>query len=165
MENSDMPTKSTSTVIIPRGVIDEIKTALQDAPVKVKDHFLLKEAIAELFPEIEQILSKGYSYDEVATFFSGHSIQVKGATLKKYCNELRRTMPMKGTKMKAQKGAIKEARAAVVSPVGTESQQQSKTDLDPILGTNQVSKKKLAKQQAIPSNGKTGGFVEMPDDL
>jgi hypothetical protein len=102
-----MTTNPLSTVIIHRTVIDQIKGVFRASPVKVKDRFFLKEAIAEMLPEIEEMLKKGYTYDDMAVVLSENSLQVKGVTLRRYCSALRKqsaiVAPAKGTRRKLQK--------------------------------------------------------------
>jgi hypothetical protein len=108
-----MTTNSPSTVIIHRIVIDQIKGVFKASPVKVKDKFFLKEAIAEMLPEIEEMLEKGYTYDEMAEMLSENSLQVKGVTLRRYCSALRKestvVAPAKGTGRRLQKEVSRDA--------------------------------------------------------
>jgi hypothetical protein len=165
----DMPAKSTSVAIIPRHVVDLIKGAMKASPMKVKDQFLLKEAIAEMFPEIEAMVKKGYSYDEVAALFSENSVEVKGATLKKYCSELRRATVKAKAKPKKDEvqdssAVVKPATAQVEETAQASVQRQIESALEPILGTTQSSKTRPVKQHSSSGNS-SKGFVEMPDDL
>jgi hypothetical protein len=160
-----MITKSSSTAIIPRRIVDQIKGALKDSPVKEKDTFLLKEAIAEMLPEIEEMIQKGYSYDEIAALFSDHAVEVKGATLKKYCSELRKTAaPAKGTKVKSRKAAVQDTKAAAVVAVQASEQRKEKTGSGSDLGTTELSRGSTQRKRT--STGEPHrGFVEMPDVL
>jgi hypothetical protein len=170
-----MPTKVASMVIIPRQVVDQIKGVMSESPPKMKDKFLLKEAIAEMLPEIEAMLKKGYSYDELAALFSENSMEVKGATLKKYCSELRRAATAKGVKGKPKKELSQEPSQPPLESSGavtvqeTEKVQasverQMESALGTGLGTTQSAKKKPVKQHSSQGNG-ADGFVDMPDDL
>jgi hypothetical protein len=160
-----MTAKSSSTAIIPRRIVDQIKGVFKDSPVKEKDTFLLKEAIAEMLPEIEEMIQKGYSYDEIAALFSDHSVEVKGATLKKYCSELRKTaVAAKGTKSKSQKAAVQDTKAAAEVEVQASEQRQGKTGSKPDLGTTESSRG-TTQQKKVSTGATHKGFVEMPDDL
>jgi hypothetical protein len=166
-----MPAKAASMVIIPRHTVDRIKGVMKESPPKEKDRFLLKEAIAEMFPEIETMLKKGYSYDEIAALFSENSVEVKGTTLKKYCSELRRTTATAKTKAKPKKdegqdfsAVAKLAEAPAQEMAQASTQQQMGSALEPALGTTQASKTKPVKQHSDSENS-SSRFVEMPDEL
>jgi hypothetical protein len=160
-----MTAKSSSTAIIPRRIVDQIKGALKDSPIKEKDTFLLKEAIAEMLPEIEEMIQKGYSYDEIAALFSDHSVEVKGATLKKYCSELRKTaVTVKGTKAKSRKTTAQDTKATAEVTVQASEQRQGKASSETDLGTTESSRGTIQRKKV--STGEThNGFVEMPDEL
>jgi hypothetical protein len=115
-KHQDMTTNTLSSVIVHRTVIDQIKSVFKASPVKLKEKFFLREAIAEMLPEIEEMLEKGYSYDDVAGILSENSLQVKGVTLRRYCSALRKqstiVAPVKRTGRRLQKEVLRGSNPA-----------------------------------------------------
>lgn len=61
---------------------------LQDLPKKVKEEHSLREAVKAMYPTIQNVLKKGYSYDEVATMLEKAEIMISGTTLRQYVREI-----------------------------------------------------------------------------
>ena len=83
---------------ISKRTIEAAVSGLKELPLKEKDSFGLREAIYEMHKEIEAILKKGYSFEEVAEFLSSHEIQIKPVTLKQYLSTFKRQRSRKKTK-------------------------------------------------------------------
>jgi hypothetical protein len=94
-------------------VIDQIKEALEKLPFK-KSH-LVKAVIAEMLPDIEELLNQGYSYDDLGAIFSGVSIEMTGKTLKKHCSELRSAAAKNSKRELLYSSTVKAKAAAKVS--------------------------------------------------
>jgi hypothetical protein len=160
-----MTNNSPSPVIIHRTVIDQIKGVFKASPVKVKDKFFLKEAIAEMLPEIEEMLEKGYTYDEMAEVLSENSLQVKGLTLRRYCSALRKeatvVAPAKGTGRRLQKEVSRDAnpvskrsRKAEVQPY---SEMASEKIQDSTEQPSEINKERSEDETPLLNRGNRGG--------
>jgi hypothetical protein len=164
-----MPAKSFSVTTIPRNVVEHIKGVLKDSPVKEKETFLLKEAIAAMLPEIEAILSKGYSYDEVAALFSENSVEVKGATLKKYYTDLRKataeTVAPKKSKVKPPKESPQDSDLLVAETTVPTAVQPNQPELEISSEANPSATQTTPKQRSTSLENASDGFVDMPDEL
>lgn len=142
-----MAGRSGSTV--KRTVIDKVSAQLEQLPVKPKEDFALKEAIYEMRSEINKVLKRGYSFDEVASFLSQNDIQIKGITLKQYLSEFRRKDSKR--KRRSRKTKAVESGSGSVSKSRTQSKTGSKT--------------KAKANSDSKSDRTVGEFVEMPDEL
>ena len=84
---------------IKKSTIEENRQRLSNAPVKEKEDFSLQEAIHDMAEEINQILDRGYSYEEIAKMLSDGGIDVKPTTLRQYLAQVTKVT----TKAKSKK--------------------------------------------------------------
>ncbi|HEY9828802.1 MAG TPA: hypothetical protein V6D19_25565 [Stenomitos sp.] len=136
---------------IQKSTIDKTVSELKKLPQKKKDIFGLRDAIYAMYTDIQSVLGKGYSYDEVAALLSQGGIEIKAITLKQYLADYRR----KGVK----RSGSKSRQAVGVS---------ASEDLEPLAVhqlEDKANKKKVVSKTEPMSKGLAGGFVEMPDDL
>jgi hypothetical protein len=92
--------RSKSANIAP-SVVAKVHTFLDSLPVKPKEQLSLREAVSQLQPQIQEALSKGYSYQDVADMLAKQSITISASTLKNYVPSGRR---------KSAKAAVKAPR-------------------------------------------------------
>lgn len=52
-----------------------------------------KEIIVALAPELNKMKSRGFTTQEVVDALAAHQINIKGATLNRYLNELKQSVP------------------------------------------------------------------------
>jgi hypothetical protein len=148
---------------IKKSTIEENRQRLLNAPVKEKEDFSLQEAIHNMAAEINQILERGYSYEEIATMLSDGGIDVKPTTLRQYLAQVPKATgkakPKKSPKVKT--GEIKNDE---VKNEGDKAKSAAvKTDevkTDPVEGTAKPSKSTVKVDKKADS-----GFVDMPDKL
>lgn len=144
------------TTVVKRGQIEKVVAALQELPKKPKEDFALREAIAEMRSEIESVLKRGYSFEEVASFLSDNEIQIKPVTLKQYLADMRR------------KASKKRSRARSQSNKGDGEDKTSTVQKAQKVSRSMVSsaKGKSDRKSQPKTEGRTvGNFVEMPDEL
>jgi hypothetical protein len=141
---------------IKKSALDKTVAELKKLPTKPKDVFSLRDAVYEIYADIQSVLAKGYSFDEVAALLSKGGIEIKGITLKQYLADYRRK-GQKSAGSKAKKSAVVNS-APVVIEEGT--QEKSKPD---------NSEKDIKTTKSVKAGSKSGAstdsFVDMPDDL
>lgn len=118
-------------------------SSLKKLPAKEKQFFGLREAIYEMRKELEALLKRGYTYEEVANILSDHEIKIKGVTLKQYLNSFR-------------KKTTKSAKALDTDATGD-------TDIGGAQSSESVEDQGQEKTRTKPGSG--DGFVDIPDDL
>jgi len=171
-----------SARVVKRTAVQHSVEVLKGLPVKEPEELALREAIHEMLPEIEGVLARGYSLDEVAGILSQNGIQIKGATLKQYLREARKSRSRKRSRSSAKPRA---GSGSGGSGKGTEGQP---VELGSIETRTETEGKAGVEDQAEGSKGggdvtrllnETGGkvtktktagrtvgeFTEVPDDL
>jgi hypothetical protein len=141
---------------IKKSVLDKTVAELKKLPTKPKDVFSLRDAVYEIYADIQSVLSKGYSFDEVAALLSKGGIDIKGITLKQYLADYRRK-GQKGAGSKAKKSAVVGS-TPVAMEEGTEEKLKSGS-------TQKDSKTNKGVSTGSKSGASSDGFVDMPDDL
>lgn len=144
------------TTVVKRGQIEKVVSKLQQLPKKEKEDFALREAIAEMRPEIESVLKRGYSFEEVASFLSDNEIQIKPVTLKQYLADMRRKASKKRSRARSQSN--KGSGTASVT-------ENKKKEVSRSTASTAKGKKGDRKRQPKGDGRTVGNFVEMPDQL
>ena len=156
---------------IKKSTIEENRQRLLNAPVKEKEDFSLQEAIHNMAAEINQILDRGYSYEEIATMLSDGGIDVKPTTLRQYLAQVTKATPKSKSK-KSPKIKADEIKSLEVesSEVGSDLERDRITSA-PVEKSDRVNPDD-AEKTAKPSKPTVkvdkkanSGFVEMPDKL
>lgn len=147
---------------IKKSTIEKNRELLLNAPVKEKEDFSLQEAIHDMATEINQILDRGYSYDEIATMLKDGGIDVKPTTLRQYLaqvvkvNSKAKSKPSSKTKTDVVKTA-----AAKTDTVKANSVQTDIVD----VAAKPAKPSKPPKSAVNVTENTSSGFVEMPDKL
>jgi hypothetical protein len=159
---------------IKKSTIEENRERLLNAPVKEKEDFSLQEAIHDMATEIEQILARGYSYEEIATMLSDGGIDVKPTTLRQYLAQVPK-VTSKAKSKRSPKAKTSEGKSDRVKPDEVKSKEvessREEAKPDPVRTTDEAKAgvvKVVAKpdRPAAKVNKKaSSGFVEMPDEL
>jgi hypothetical protein len=146
---------------IKKSTIEENRERLLNAPIKEKEDFSLQEAIHDMATEINQILDRGYSYDEIATMLKDGGIDVKPTTLRQYLAQV--------TKVKVDsKAKSKPNSKAKTDVVKTASAQTDSVKADPVktdIVDVAAKPSKPSKSAVKVTQNTSSGFVEMPDKL
>ena len=161
---------------IKKSTIEENRQRLLNAPIKEKEDFSLQEAIHNMAGEINQILDRGYSYEEIATMLADGGIDIKPTTLRQYLAQIPQVNGKPKSK-KSPKAKTSESQTDKVKPDEVKSLkvESNKEQAKPApVKTNEV-KTDVAEVAAKPSksaksavkvdNKASSGFVEMPDEL
>lgn len=82
--------KRPKAAIVQKKAVDQASAFLKDLPEKPKETFSLREAVNQLREQIQAVLAKGYSYDEVATILRTRGVEISASTLKNYVPSGRR---------------------------------------------------------------------------
>jgi|GEM_PF-5207897 len=156
---------------IKKSTIEENRQRLLNAPVKEKEDFSLQEAIHNMASEINQILERGYSYEEIATMLSDGGIDVKPTTLRQYFTQVTKVAPKTKSKKspKIETDEVKSDRVKSSEVVGNNKNK----DKDRAAPVNTTAVKtdpvevdtKPDKSAAKVDKKASSGFVEMPDKL
>jgi len=170
-----------SARVVKRTAVQQSVEVLKGLPVKEPEELALREAIHEMLPEIEGVLARGYSFDEVAGILSQNGIQIKGATLKQYLREARKSRSRKrsrsSAKPRAGSGSEDSGKGTEPQPVelsstegkaGVEGQSQgSNTGRSKAGGSaGNLINEAGGKVTKTKTAGRTvGEFAEVPDDL
>jgi hypothetical protein len=154
---------------IKKSTIEENRERLLNAPVKEKEDFSLQEAIHDMATEIEQILARGYSYEEIATMLSDGGIDIKPTTLRQYLAQVPK-VTSKAKSKKSPKVKTDDIKPDEVKSLEVESNKE-KAQPDPVKTTDEA-RTGVVKVAAKPSpdavkvdKKANSGFVEMPDKL
>jgi hypothetical protein len=159
---------------IKKSTIEENRERLLNAPVKEKEDFSLQEAIHDMATEIEQILARGYSYEEVARMLSEGGIDVKPTTLRQYLAQVpkvtSKTKSKRSPKSKTSEGKTDKVNPDEVKSLEVESNKEGAKP-DPVKTTDEA-KTGVVKVAAKPDKPTvkvdkkaSSGFVDMPDEL
>lgn len=172
--------------VVKRTAIQQSVEVLKGLPVKERENLALREAIFEMLPEIEGVLARGYSLDEVAGILSQNGVSIKGATLKTYLREGRKQRSRKRSRpSKAKGGLVSEGQSkGVSSEQGSVDSQRLEGQADKAAvkeseGKGEGDKAGKAAGDSEPgsaigagkgktakaSGRKVGEFTEVPDDL
>jgi phage antirepressor YoqD-like protein len=154
---------------IKKSMIEENRERLLNAPVKEKEDFSLQEAIHNMAAEIDQVLERGYSYEEVATMLSGGGIDIKPTTLRQYLAQVNKvtskTKPKRSPKAKTDNVKLDEVKSLEIES----NKNQAKSTL---VETTDEAKNDIVEVAAKPSKPTvkvdkkaSSGFVDMPDKL
>ncbi len=81
--------------------VNEVKTRLAQLPDKTPRRIKLRETITELTAEIESLLQRGYTMDDIAAELKGDGIGITSATLASYMR------PAKKRKSRTRTGAAR----------------------------------------------------------
>ena len=119
--------------------VNEVKARLAQLPDKTPRHIKLRETITELTAEIESLLQRGYTMDDIAAELKGDGIGITSATLASYMR------PAKQRKSRRRTGpARRQARSQTADT------------------TTPQTTAKTATRRASPSPA--GATAETPDD-
>jgi hypothetical protein len=161
---------------IKKSTIEENRQRLLNAPIKEKEDFSLQEAIHNMADEINQILDRGYSYEEIATMLADGGIDIKPTTLRQYLAQVPQVNG-KAKSKKSPKAKTSESQTDKVKPdevkslKGESNKEQAKPapvkTTEVITDVSEVAAKpsKSAKSAVKVDNKASSGFVEMPDEL
>jgi phage antirepressor YoqD-like protein len=154
---------------IKKSTIEENRERLLNAPVKEKEDFSLQEAIHDMAAEIDRVLERGYSYEEVATMLSGGGIDIKPTTLRQYLAQVTKvtskTKPKRSPKAKTDNVKLDEVKSLEIES----NKNKAKSTL---VETTDEAKNDIVEVAAKPSKPTvkvdkkaSSGFVDMPDKL
>lgn len=146
---------------VKKGAIDKAKSVLSEVAPKEREVFELREAIAQLRQDIEGILAKGYSFDEVAELLTSSGVEVKGTSLKQYMTVFRRQDSRKRTGRKRPEKASQDAKPDFGSQP---SAKQVIVKPEPQV-VEQLGDHRTVKNSRKSIGRKSSEFVEVSEDL
>jgi hypothetical protein len=160
---------------IKKSTIEENRQRLLNAPIKEKEDFSLQEAIHDMATEINQILDRGYSYEEIATMLADGGIDVKPTTLRQYLAQVpkanSKAKPKRSPKAKTSEGKTDKVKPDEVKSSSVESDMNQSKAISAPVETTEV-KTDVSEVAAKPSKSTvkvdkkaSSGFVDMPDKL
>ncbi len=77
-------TRRTKSANIAPSVVSQVHAFLDELPAKPKEQLSLREAVGQLQDQIQEALTKGYSYQDVADMLEKQGIMISASTLKNY---------------------------------------------------------------------------------
>jgi hypothetical protein len=104
--------KRPRATLVKQDTVNQVSTFLTKLPEKVKEDLSLKEAVEQMQDSIKEVLSKGYSYADVAKMLSEKGVKISALTLKNYVPSGKR-QAAKAKAARAPKAAAKTATKAV----------------------------------------------------
>jgi len=81
--------RSSTSVAVPKSLLEEATLTLQDLPEKPKENLSLKEAISQLHNFILTAFEKGYSLEEVAAILTDKGVDVTPSSLKYHLSRIK----------------------------------------------------------------------------
>lgn len=85
-----MATKRTKRTIISRAAADKFSQKLEQLPEKKKTELTTKELIFENSEQLDNVLDKGYDYEDLVDILKEDGIKISKTTLRQYLSEARR---------------------------------------------------------------------------
>lgn len=103
-----MAQKRTKRTTISRTLADKFTQKLEQLPAKKKTELTPKELIFENLKQLDDLLERGYEYDDLVALLKDDGIKLSKTTLRQYLNEARKSNGQgKTTADKAQQPAKK----------------------------------------------------------
>jgi hypothetical protein len=154
---------------IKKSTIEENRERLLNAPVKEKEDFSLQEAIHDMATEIDLILARGYSYEEIATMLSDGGIDIKPTTLRQYLAQVTK-VTTKAKSKKSPKVKTDDVKTDRVKSLEVGGSNKDEAKPVPIKTTAvKTARVEVAAQPSQPAvkvdKKASSGFVDMPDRL
>ena len=81
---------------------------------KKQSEYSLRELIKQILPNIQSVIKKGYSFDEVANLLKQDEINISETTLRQYVREFSKDSKDKSSGIKAKKNQDKSSKAELV---------------------------------------------------
>lgn len=85
-----MATKRTKRTTISRATADKFSQKLEQLPKKKKTELTTKELIFENSEQLDNVLEKGYDYEDLVAILKEDGIKISKTTLRQYLSEARR---------------------------------------------------------------------------
>lgn len=149
-----MASRGTSGSIIKRTIIEKSTQTLKDLPIKEAEELTLREAVAEMYTEIQDVLKRGYSLDEVAAILTQNGIEIKGTTLKQYISVIKKQKShRRGTKPKPRN-------VQSINSVDNGESAQEVTHTQP-----QAKRKTKVTESSKSREVHSNSFIDMPEKL
>jgi hypothetical protein len=82
--NMAATTRRSKSMTIQPTIVTTASSFLEDLPAKPKENFSLREAVDQLRDPLKTALSKGYSYQDLASMLHEQGIEISASTLKNY---------------------------------------------------------------------------------
>jgi hypothetical protein len=79
------------TIRIAKTAIDDAISSFGKLPTKTPSDYLLKEAIQQVLPAINDLIKRGYNLDEISTLLTQKNIPISSSTLKQYLRDFNQT--------------------------------------------------------------------------
>lgn len=92
-----------SSVSVSKSAIDSATSTLQGLPEKPKENWSLREAVSVLQESISAALSKGYSYEEVASMLTTKGVDISASSLKSYLSAAKRQKGITTTRRRGRR--------------------------------------------------------------
>jgi hypothetical protein len=152
-----MASRVASAKLVKKSVIEDNRSKLLNAPVKEREEFSMSEAIHQIADEINEVLGRGYSYDEVANMLSAGGIDIKGTTLRQYMTVIKRDTSK--SKPRKKKSDLKKV------PSDTNNGENIHPESNDIITKSKSKLSKPSTKGTVVPNIQSDGFVDMPNEL
>jgi hypothetical protein len=152
-----MASRVASAKLVKKSIIEDNRSKLLNAPVKEREEFSMSEAIHQIANEINEVLGRGYSYDEVANMLSTGGIDIKGTTLRQYMTVINRDTSK--SKPRKKKSDLKKVQS------DTNNSENIHPESNDIITKPKSKSSKPSTKGTIVPNIQSDGFVDMPNEL
>jgi hypothetical protein len=160
-----------SSVSVSKSAIDSATSTLQGLPEKPKENWSLREAVSVLQESISAALSKGYSYEEVASMLSKKGVDISASSLKSYLSAAKRqkgitsTTKRRGGRRPKSEGNVSLNGASTHTPTLTNTKAAlsalSEPDVSTVIADTEVElpakkpTRRKSKAESAPTAQKT----------
>jgi hypothetical protein len=156
-----MANRSSGNKLVKRTVIEDNRSQLLNAPIKEREEFSMGEAVNQIAHEITEVLSRGYSYDEIAIMLSNGGMNIKGTTLRQYMTAIKRN----STKGRQRKKINDVKKVTNDTHVSASVREDKEKKINNTISKAAPKTSKLPVKVKDVSKESSDGFVDMPDEL
>jgi hypothetical protein len=138
--------------------VDQARNFLETLPEKTKENFSLREAVDKLRDQIQAVLAKGYSYQELALMLSDKGIKISAATLKNYVPSGRRQSAKDKDKAEAvaPRRRRKEPTEDAIAPVEQQDAAREITSAKLVVQVSEEEPETLEESMEASAFGRAG---------
>jgi hypothetical protein len=138
------------TIRIAKTAIDDAINSFGKLPTKTPSDYLLKEAIQQVLPAINDLMKRGYNLDEISTLLTQKNIPISSSTLKQYLRDFNQTKDKSNkAKLSSSGGSTSSKSQVAVSSNSTGSEPVPSQD-----GVASGANSLVSQKGSVPDTGK-----------
>jgi hypothetical protein len=149
------------TIRIAKTAIDDAISSFGKLPTKTPSDYLLKEAIQQVLPAINDLMKRGYDLDEISTLLTQKNIPISSSTLKQYLRDFNQTKDKSNKAKLSSSGSSASPKSQVaVSSNSTGSETVPSQD-----GIASDANSLVSQEGSVPNTGKNSTALTAGDTI